>query len=243
MKTITKHGESFLITKDGKPVARLVPLWGAEVWFATSSDYRRVASFASREQALIEARGYWDDSRGIRLVAPDGSVEQLKGECAARSGRRCRGTNDGRARIEASCSPMNVTLWRAADDDYVPDAASFARRRVDAEAYFDNRGFGGAELWKARVRTSEARVLNLYAERDPVSFVVELLGIGHHPGAIGIEEWIPMRPEVQAGLHDAGYDWVIVLDSFPEGAETWLWIGPFEREPELEMVPRTGDVG
>jgi hypothetical protein len=133
---------------------------------------------------------------------------------------------------------MNLTLWRAANDDYVPDAASFARRRADAEAYFDNRGFGGAELWKASVRTSQARVLNLYREREPVRLVADLLGL-EHPGAIGIEEWIPMRPEVQDGLHDAGYDWIVVRDSFPEGAETWLWIGPFEREPELQLVQRT----
>jgi hypothetical protein len=152
--------------------------------------------------------------------------------------------SDDEARMHGSLlearSPMKLTLWRAAPDDYVPDAASFARRRADAEAYLDNRGFGGPSLWKSRITTSERRVLNLYDEQEPVTFVAELLDLPH-PGAIGVEEWIPTRPEVQEGLAAAGYDWVVVRDSFPEGAEAWLWVGPFAREPELELVQGTGE--
>jgi len=126
-------------------------------------------------------------------------------------------------------------LWRAADDDYVPDAASFSAQRSDAEAYLDNRGFGGARLWRASVVVSDARVLNLYEQRDPVSYLSEELEL-QHPGAVGVEEWIPMDPSVQDALRERGFDWVIVRDSFPENAETWLWIGQAEREPRLMKV-------
>jgi len=128
-----------------------------------------------------------------------------------------------------------VTLWRAAADDYVPDAASFARRRADAEAYLDNPRFGGATLYRAKVRTSEDAVLNLYDERDPVTLLADRFGL-QHPGAIGVDEWVPRDTRLQDALREAGYDWVIVRESFPEGAETWLWIGPFEREPKLELA-------
>ena len=128
-------------------------------------------------------------------------------------------------------------LWRVADDDYIPDAASFARERVDAEAYFDNPGYGGASLWRAVADVPEDAVLNLYDEQDAVGWLAEEYDL-QNPGAINVEEWIPRDPDLQALLRDDGYDWVVVRDSFPENAETWLWIGPFEREPELEEVRR-----
>jgi hypothetical protein len=130
---------------------------------------------------------------------------------------------------------MRLTLWRAAADDYVPDAASFARNRADAEAYLDNPSFGGGVLFRTRVETDVGRVLNLYDERLPAAFLAAQFGL-RHPGALGVEEWIPMDPAVQEALAAAGYDWVIVRDSFPPEAETWLWIGPFDREPELTSV-------
>jgi hypothetical protein len=129
---------------------------------------------------------------------------------------------------------MRVTLWRAAEDDYIPDAASFARDREDAEAYLDNPGYGGATLWRAKIQVEDDAVLDLYDERDPVGFLTEEFDLPN-PGAINVEEWIPQDPELQDLLGET-YDWVKVCDSFPEGAETWIWVGPFEREPELEEV-------
>jgi hypothetical protein len=125
-----------------------------------------------------------------------------------------------------------VTLWRAAEDDYISDTASFARQRDDAEAYLDNPSFGGANLFRTKVRTTEDAVLNLYDERDAVTLLADRFDL-QHPGAIGVDEWIPRDVQLQDALREAGYDWVIVRDSFPEDAETWLWIGPSEREPEL----------
>jgi hypothetical protein len=87
------------------------------------------------------------------------------------------------------------------------------------------------------VKASEDAVLNLYDERDPVGFLADKYDYGN-PGAINIEEWIPRDPDLQTVLREDGYDWVVVRDSFPEGAETWLWIGPFSREPELKRSLR-----
>lgn len=130
---------------------------------------------------------------------------------------------------------MRKTLWRAANDDYIPDAAAFATDREDAEAYFDDPGYGGSILWKAHVVFNEDEVLNLYDESDPVTELSDKYGLPH-PGAIGVEEWIPSDPELQTAIHEDGFDWVVVRDSFPEGAETWLWIGDFDDEPQLKKV-------
>ncbi len=127
------------------------------------------------------------------------------------------------------------TLWRVSDDDYLPDAASFASDREDAEAYLDNPGYGGRKLFRARVEVDRERVLSLFYEDDPIRILSKRFH-QPHPGAIGPEEWIPMRPDLQAAIHDAGFDWVIVKDSFPEGAETWIWLGEFNDEPELIEV-------
>jgi hypothetical protein len=135
--------------------------------------------------------------------------------------------------MEVEEAQVKKTLWRAAADDYIPDAASFAAHREDAEAYFDDPGYGGSLLWRARVNVTEDEVLNLYDERDPVTLLAEKYDLSH-PGAIGVEEWIPRDPELQEAIHEEGFDWVVVRDSFPEGAETWLWLGAFDDAPELE---------
>lgn len=51
-----------------------------EVWFATGYDYQSVARRADVDAARREAREYWSDSRGIRIVMADGTVEQVKEE-------------------------------------------------------------------------------------------------------------------------------------------------------------------
>ena len=53
--------------------------WILQVWFATSSGYRSLHSFASQAEAEREGRSYFSDSRGIRIVTPDLRVLQLKG--------------------------------------------------------------------------------------------------------------------------------------------------------------------
>lgn len=123
-----------------------------------------------------------------------------------------------------------MILYRAADDDYIGDTASFARCREDAEAYLDNPGYGGSRLFRARVKIDMDRVLDLTTERDPLERVCEVIGTPS-PGAIGAEEYVP---RVSDRLASAGYEWVVVTDSYPADCETWIWIGG--EEPELVEI-------
>lgn len=120
-----------------------------------------------------------------------------------------------------------VTLWRAADWDGVMEGNSFARDERDARAYLDNPGFGGASLYRAEVEVDESRVLDT---RDMTEEQVAEI-YGHHVFGVDVCEWIP-----RLGARDLGerYDWVIVTDNYPAGAECWQWIGG--DEPELVEV-------
>lgn len=128
------------------------------------------------------------------------------------------------------------TLYRAAKDDSVIGACSFAARKSDARAYLDNGAFGGPNLYRARVEIDPGKVLDLTGERDGLARVAEI--VGFDGGAIGVDEWI-MHGPVSEALIAAGYLWVRLIDSFPEGCETWTWLGASSLdadEPELESV-------
>lgn len=128
---------------------------------------------------------------------------------------------------------MKKTLWRAANDDYVDTGYSFAERRSIAEAYLDNPGFGGANIYRARCEIIEDQVLDL--TDSSVDDVVRLFDI-QHPGAIGLDEWLPRTPRVLDGLREKGNLWVIVAESFPPNTTTWIWVGTgADDEPVLEL--------
>ena len=126
--------------------------------------------------------------------------------------------------------PKTITLYRAADDDYLPDGASFARSKEDAEAYLDNGNFGGSTLYSAEVKPKN--VLDLYdlSSSKALQTLCNAVGV-EHPGAIGAEEFAPM---IAGRIRAAGFDWVRVRDSFPEDCETWQFYGG--DEPELVEV-------
>lgn len=129
-----------------------------------------------------------------------------------------------------------TNLWRSADDDSLPTGcAAFAEQREAAEAYLANPGFGGATLWSAEVEFADGELLDIYDAADPVEALCEAAGVSH-PGAIGADEWLPRDVELQDALRERGICWVRVRESYPEDAATWLWIGPWENEPELTEV-------
>ena len=126
-----------------------------------------------------------------------------------------------------------TTLYRAADDDSLPTGcAAFAEAREVAEAYLANPGYGGATLWAAEVEIDEARVLDIYDSADPVAALCEASGLAH-PGAVGADEWVPRDVALQDALYTRGIHWVRVRESHPADAVTWLWVGPWDLEPEL----------
>lgn len=130
-----------------------------------------------------------------------------------------------------------MTVYRAAEDDYIPPgSASFSPDQDVAEAYRDNPGFGGPTLFRAEVPVPrEEEILRLYDHRDPIQAIADEAGLPN-PGAITPDVWVGRDPEVQDALRAKGYQWVEVMDTYPEGARTWIWIGDSENEPELEEV-------
>lgn len=133
---------------------------------------------------------------------------------------------------------MKKTLWRAADDDYVSQGYSFAESRDIAELYLDNPGFGGDKLWKSVVQFRRSQAIDL--TDASVSEVAARLD-ENDPGAIGLEEWLPMFPDVLQKLREEGFLWALVAESYPEASTTWLWLGTSDdAEPELRPVELEG---
>lgn len=131
-----------------------------------------------------------------------------------------------------------MKLWRAANDDYVDTGYSFAEKRSTAEAYLDNPGFGGANIYRADVEIDDDQVLDFTGKS--MDEVAEELGV-QHPGAIGVDEWIPRSPKIMDALREAGALWVKVDESFPPDTVTWIWVGTgLDDEPELELAAQKG---
>ena len=126
-----------------------------------------------------------------------------------------------------------ITLWRAADDDNIVGSASFAAQQESAQAYLDNPGVGGDKFWKAEVEIDESSLLDLHDidEEEAFTKVLDLIDLETHPGAIGLDEWIP---RIADKLQDAGIEWVRVRESFPENTETYIFVG-FD-DPEMEEI-------
>lgn len=112
-----------------------------------------------------------------------------------------------------------MILWRAANDDFISDSASFAEDRDAAELYLDNPGFGGPVLYYADVEIGE--YLDLTGD-DAMDVLLATLGSDHDFGAIGIDELVP---RIALRLRDAGVQWVKVNESYPQDSTTWIYVG------------------
>ena len=124
-----------------------------------------------------------------------------------------------------------MRLWRAANDDYISDSASFAETRESAEAYRDNPGYGGDTLYYADVEPDD--MLDLTGP-DAMASLLDALDSDHDYGAIGVDELVP---RLAGRLCDAGYQWVTVRESYPADTTTWIYVGgSFGDEPELIEV-------
>lgn len=125
-----------------------------------------------------------------------------------------------------------ITLWRTADDDLVVGSASFSTSKAAAKKYLDNPGFGGRNLYRAKVEINRDELLDLYDEdhEEAVRKITDLIG-GDDPGAIGIDEWVP---RVADKLQDAGIEWVRVRESYPSDSETYIFVG--SNDPEMDEM-------
>jgi hypothetical protein len=131
-------------------------------------------------------------------------------------------------------SEPTITLYRAADSDYLDEGYSFAERKAVARLYLDNPGYGGQYLFRAKVHYKPEQVADL---RDKsADEVAHALGLPL-PGAVTTDVWITHLASVRARklLAKEGYHWALVRESYPDGATTWVWLGGGE-EPELERI-------
>lgn len=132
------------------------------------------------------------------------------------------------------------TLYRAAQDDYTFSGMSLAARCEDAEAYLDNPGFGGANLYSMTVAIDPDRVLRLDDMYDLADALIAAgwsddhrLDIVENLGGTGayIFEILAHRKGVASALARS-YDWVVFADNYPVGCETWWALV----EPTAELI-------
>jgi hypothetical protein len=132
------------------------------------------------------------------------------------------------------------TLYRAGNDDILTGPTAFAVDLEVARLYQHNRGFGGPILFKTRITYDPTSVLDVRDESDwrQLESLVEASDVGH-PGAQTADAFV-MRDDVCESLARRGYRWVRLLDTYPAGAETWVFVYhgyvDLGDEPELEEV-------
>lgn len=126
--------------------------------------------------------------------------------------------------------PMKIKLYRAADDEDIVGNASFSTSKDAAKEYLNNPGFGGRKLFRTDVEINPSAFLDLADEADPIAKVMQITGLPH-PGAIGVDEWIP---RISDRLEKAGIEWVKVNESFPPDTITYIYISG--NEPELRRI-------
>lgn len=127
-----------------------------------------------------------------------------------------------------------ITLYRAADDDYLDEGCSFAEKKSTARAYLHNPGYGGGRVYRAKVRYEPEAVADLRGKS--ADEIAEELSLSP-PGAIGADEYVTHSGsvELRRRLVHQGFQWALVDESFPPGTVTWVWLGEGE-EPELVRV-------
>jgi hypothetical protein len=128
-----------------------------------------------------------------------------------------------------------TTLCRAAGTDSQSDSTSFAETLQTAELYRANPGFGGSTLWTVEAPSSSDRtVLDLVDadESDPtdedddrddayraLSAALDRR-VDAYSGLLDV-----LVPQHAYELAEAGYDWVLVPESYPAGTTTWVYVG------------------
>ncbi len=131
-----------------------------------------------------------------------------------------------------------VTLYRAAKDDYVDEGYAFSTSRKAAEAYLDNPGFGGSRLFKTRLALEPERVADLRGRG--AGEVAKKLGL-KDPGAVTTDVYVThlANGHVRRALMREGFEWVIVDETYPEGTDTWVRLGQGD-DPELVEIKSRG---
>ena len=129
-----------------------------------------------------------------------------------------------------------VRLYRAADpgEDAFQGISSWSPDRTVAEAYLDNPGFGGPQLYRSAQPVDSAAAFDCRGRENQLH-LAQLVRPDADPDEV-VDEWgrqtgwletgLSELTAVRAALERHGFHWAIVQDSFPAGAETWTHISP-----------------
>lgn len=123
------------------------------------------------------------------------------------------------------------TIYRAADDDSATMDTSFAERLEDAQAYLNNPGFGGAQVWRFEVEIEDENLLDFTVdERAAWRRIAQVLGKSIEQvedGGQGIVHpfFDNATMDELESLAEAGIMWVRYEDSYPAGCITMRYIG------------------
>lgn len=130
---------------------------------------------------------------------------------------------------------VRKTLYRAADDDILTGPSAFSSDKNDAEKYLDNRGFGGKRLFVARIECEPSKILDVRSEFDHQQLEA-LVDASNEPspGAMTADAFV-MQDRVAAALVERGYRWVRLLDTYPSGSETWVYLYDGEDPAVVEV--------
>lgn len=126
-----------------------------------------------------------------------------------------------------------MKLYRATGvQDYSGTGSCWTPRREDAEAYWDNPGFGGPHLLCWEGEPESGSVLDLTRDHDEFGTLFEAAGLDQaewlaagrkFPDYIyQVWEW---WPDVAEALQARGYAWIVYEDDYPARCETWAYIG------------------
>ena len=125
------------------------------------------------------------------------------------------------------------TIYRATDNPTATKGAHFAESRIDAEAYLDNQGYGGATVYEYSV--DDANVLRCDSVTELVEIYMSSLDADDDRSADDIRsDWtdsgisyVHDALEQVDGLVDLlakEYDWVVFVDSYPDDCTTWRYL-------------------
>lgn len=128
-----------------------------------------------------------------------------------------------------------MKLYRASEYEDAPTGSAFSPDLEVAVAYTDNPGFGGPRIYVHRV--TPQNVLALHSVDDDIDALAHeiapvrgdrrrsLADEWHRRGLHEVFQVLAWDSDVIEELRSLGYDWINYRDDFPEGAETWVWLG------------------
>lgn len=181
------------------------------------------------------------DGMGRRLVMVAKGLEK-QGWARTESGGVVRmvkpAAMQGQAQFSLTDKPKGKSLYRASKDGIAKSGAHFTESRSDAEAYTDNPGFGGPNVFRYDVKMENPLDLNQRSAGD-LKGLAEAVGDIRGLDAEGkydlSQEWkasgygtvfsvLENARRVESELSEA-HDWIKFIDDFPEGSMTWKYLG------------------